>query len=270
MTVDLPAAVVAGEPFQVTVRCAGAGPIAGGVVELVRDTAVTHTRRQWAGAVSAVADRDTAVVARADLDPAGCCRLAVPPGEATIAGHLVQRDYSVLAWVRGAAGPGGEGAAPVRVLASAPGAAADEAAPEDVNAQGPVVLSFADLPGRTVRPGTEILGTVTATAREGLAARGVRVELVLDEHVPARAAEQVEDERSAVTVVATVSLSGPIRLTAGESLRWPFRLRAPDPLPAPTTATEEFTVRWLLRAVVDRAVRTDCVTTVGLRGSTAP
>jgi hypothetical protein len=52
-------------------------------------------------------------------------------------------------------------------------------------------------------------------------------------------------------------------------LRLPFTLRVPLPLPAPSIDTPEFTLRWLLRAVLDRPLRRDPVATVELCGTTA-
>jgi hypothetical protein len=264
LTVDAPAEVLAGQPLQVTVRSGNGLRVHGGTAELRRRTTLTHTVRQWGGMATAVADRTDSVVARADLDAASGTRLDVPDREATIAGYLVQQDYTVRVRGRTASGGDGEGSTAVRVVSAA-------GTPPRVQDGGPhsgAVLAVGELSGRELRPGAVVTGVVTA--RSGIAAREVRVELVLDELVAARPGEPTEEDRSAGTVVATERSSGPVASEPEEPLRWPFRLRAPDPLPAPSTRTDEYTLRWLLRAVVDRPLRPDVTTTVELEGRTAP
>ncbi|MGY1669798.1 hypothetical protein [Geodermatophilus sp. SYSU D00710] len=268
LAVDVPAAVRAGEPLAVTVRAADGRPVPGGTVELVRDTALTRTRRQRGGAATAVAERATAVVARADLDAAGRTLLAVPDGEATVAAYLVQRDHTVRALARTASGDDGEGSAAVRVTSCGAPDRAGGARPEVTGADA-VDLVSTELSGHDLHPGTVLTGTVVATARTTLALRGVRVELVLAERVPARPGEQVEEDRTATTAVATVPVAGAVRARPGEQLRWAFRVQAPDPLPAPSASTPEYTLQWLLRAVADRPLRRDPSVTVELRGATA-
>ena len=111
--------VVAGQPLEATVRFVPDRPleVSGGEVELVRTAAVTHYQRQWMGAAGTVSIRSSAVLSRADLDIAGPLTagqhlvrrvtLTVPPGEATIAGQLVQQEYLVRARIRAADGGGG-------------------------------------------------------------------------------------------------------------------------------------------------------------------
>ena len=53
-------------------------------------------------------------------------------------------------------------------------------------------------------------------------------------------------------------------------LRLPFTIRAPLTLPAPSLSAPEFTLRWLLRAVLDRPRRPDPTTTLELWAATAP
>jgi hypothetical protein len=130
-------------------------------------------------------------------------------------------------------------------------------------------LGIEELSSRRVSGGVPLLGTVTMTPRQSGTARGVRVELVLDEHVPARADEPLEEDRHTTTVVATVPVADQVDLTPGEVVRLPFTLRVPLSLSAPTTSTPEFRIRWLLRAVLDRPLRSDPFTTVELFGTTS-
>jgi hypothetical protein len=253
--------VVAGQSLEVTVRFVADRPseIAGGEVELTRTTAFTHFQRQWMGAASRVSVRSSTVLGRADLDIAGPLTagqhlvrrvtLTVPPEEATIAGQLVQQDYLVRARIRTSEGRDGEGFSPLRIGSAAGREWAAGAAPTVDDA------GFA--------------GIVTVTPRRPGTARSVRVELVLDEHVPARADEPLEEDRHAATVVATVPVAERVDLEARQPQRFPFTLRVPLPLPAPSTSTPGFTVRWLLRAVLDWPLRSDPATTVELSGTTA-
>jgi hypothetical protein len=110
---------------EVTVRLVADHPleISGGEVELVRDAAVTRSRRQWSGVGGPVSVRSSATVARADLglsEPLAAGQqllghriVDVPRGEATIAGQPVQQDYSLRARIHADDGCGGEGATPV-------------------------------------------------------------------------------------------------------------------------------------------------------------
>jgi hypothetical protein len=272
--------VTAGRPLEVTVRCAAEHPlrITGGEVALVRNSAVAHFRRQWSGAGSTVSVRRSTVLAVTGLDVAGPvdagqqivlrARLDVPAGEATVAGHLVQQEYRVRARVRVEARRTLEALSAVRIVPAAEPGRLTVAAPvvDDADFAG---LGLEELSGRSLAGGVPLSGVVTVTPRRSGAVRGLRVELVLDEHVPARAAEQVEEDRDAQTVLAVAPIAEDLDLQPGQVLRLPFTLRVPLPLPAPSIDTPEFTLRWLLRAVLDRPLRRDPVATVELCGTTA-
>src|SRR4051812_12304706 len=260
--------VAAGQPLGITVRLVADRPLenSGGEVELDRDAAVTHSRRQWSGAGGPVSARSSAVLARADLDLAGPLPpgqhlirripLTVPSGEATIAGQLVQQEYTVRARIH-AGSRRGEGVTGVRITAPGAGREGGTDAAPAVDDAGFAVLGFAELSSRRLVGGVPVTGTVTVTPHQTGSARGARVELVLAEHVPARADEPTEEDREAATVVATVPVAEHLDLEPGRVLRWPFTLRVPLPLPAPSIRTPEFTLRWLLRAVLDRPRRPD-------------
>ena len=59
------------------------------------------------------------------------------------------------------------------------------------------------------------------------------------------------------TKVGSLSASGRIRVEAQQHLRFPFRLEVPEQLPAPTVRTPQYSLRWMLRGVLDRRLRAD-------------
>jgi hypothetical protein len=273
--------VVAGEALPVTVGFLAdqALEIASGDVELVRTTAVTRLVRNWTGAGNKVSLRSSAVLSRVRLEIAGPLsagqrlerqiRLAVPPEEATIAGRLVQQDYVLRARVRVQAGRDAETDSPVLVVSAASGCpCAPDEAPVTVEA-GTATLGIEEVSDRRLSAGIPMIGVVTVAPLHAGTARGIQVELVLDEHVPARSGEPLEEDRDATTVVATVALTDHVRLEPGHVLRFPFTLEVPERLPSPSVSTPEFTVRWLLRAVLDRPMRPDPTTTIELCGTTS-
>jgi hypothetical protein len=273
---------VAGQPLEVTVRLVADRPleVVGGEVELVRTSAVARSRRQWMGAGGTVSFRGSAVLALVDLDVAGTLaagqdrvrriRLDLPPDEATVAGYLVQQDYAARGRIRLDGDRSAEDATAVRITSAADGRGGISGTAPAIDDAGFAALGIEELSSRRLCGGVPVTGVVTVTPRQAGSARGVRIELVLDEHVPARPEEQVEEDRDAQTVVAAESLAGDVDLEPGRQLRLPFTLRAPLPLPAPSISTPQFTLRWLLRAVLDRPLRHDPVTTVELWGATAP
>lgn len=118
---------------------------------------------------------------------------------------------------------------------------------------------------RRIRAGSALTGEVVVARRHVGGVRAVRVELVLDQMVPHGpmlgddpARNPYVAEKVAELVVVRLRLVGgaaeaPVPAVVGEDLRVPFRLDVPA-LPAPTLVTADFTVRWLVRAVVDRRV----------------
>jgi hypothetical protein len=86
--------------------------------------------------------------------------------------------------------------------------------------------------------------------------------------VPARPGEPLEEDCDASTVFTAVSLAENVRLETGRTLRFPFDLPVPERLPAPSVSTADFTLRWFLRAVLDRSMRRDPSTAIELLGMT--
>ena len=274
--------VEAGQPLRVTLRFRGEQPphALGGQVRLVRKGAVAHFERGWMGAGGTVSFRRVAVLDRADLDADGWqsngpdvtreVMLRVPPGEATVDGFLVQQHYAVMAQLHLPGGDELEADAALRVTSAAAEHSWVTGISAEVHDAGAAVLGVEDLSSRSLSGGVPISGTVTVVPRRAGHVRGARVELVLDEHVPARADVPLEEARVRTTVVAAVAVTGPLDLEPGRVLRLPFTLDVPGTLPAPSISAPEFTLRWLLRAVLDRPVRPDATATLELCGSTAP
>ncbi|MGY1703297.1 hypothetical protein ACI79C_01890 [Geodermatophilus sp. SYSU D00697] len=284
LTVSTAAATVeAGQPLEVTVRFVADRPteVTGGQVELVRSGAVAHSERGWMGAGATVSSRRSAVLGRADLDPVGplvagqhlvrSVTLAVPAGEATVDGYLVQQEYGVRARLQVHHGRDVEASTAVVVTSRAADRSWVTGTAAVVDEAGVAALGLEEVSSRRLSGGVPVSGTVTVTPRRAAHARGVRVELVLAEQVPARLPEMpLEEDRTRTTVVATVALAGPVDLEPGAVLRLPFTIRAPLPLPAPSMSAPEFTLRWLLRAVLDRPRRPDPTSTVEQWAATAP
>ncbi|MCZ2812091.1 hypothetical protein O2W15_11660 [Modestobacter sp. VKM Ac-2979] len=269
-------AAVAGQPLTVLVEVIADGPaeVAGGVVELVRSTAVTHAQRTWSGAGHRVGIRDSAVLSHATLDIAGALAaggravrqvtLFVPAEQVTITGYLVQQEYLVRAQVRAQEGRPVEGEVRIRVAGPASQLhRRTEVAPVE---RGDEFASLAidELSAPRVCAGVPLSGVVAVAPHRAGTTRGVRVELVLAELTRARPGELLEEDCEATTVVSAVPASGPAQLAPGQALRLPFALPVPDPLPAPSLSTPEFTLRWLVRVVLDRALREDSSTSVEL------
>jgi len=133
------------------------------------------------------------------------------------------------------------------------------------------------LSARRLVPGSELSGSVTVTPRRAGSARALRLELVLQENVehgpwlgddPAR--NPSDQGKQAETVVDCVQLAGHHELEAGQPRSYTFTLPVPPQLPAPSMHTPEFSLRWLLRAVLDRPLHRDPYVEVELHAVTSP
>ena len=136
-------------------------------------------------------------------------------------------------------------------------------------------LSFTSLSSRRLVPGVALDGELTVAPVKACEVRGIRVELVLLEHVargprastdPLRnpAYEEADEEM----VVASVALADRPELDPARPLTFRFSVPVPDRLPAPSMRTEEFSLRWMLRGVVDRPLRADPCVAVEMHGVT--
>jgi hypothetical protein len=81
------------------------------------------------------------------------------------------------------------------------------------------------LPSRQVTASKPTLGAVTVAPLHAGTARSVRLELVLDEHLSARAREPLEEDCDAKVVVAAVPLAEHVRMEPCRTLRLPFTPR---------------------------------------------
>jgi hypothetical protein len=238
----------------------------GGAAELVRTRTLTRRERNWNGAGSAVSRRVESVLGRVDLEApvsmatGETCRLrAVVPvpegGEASIAGELVQQDYTVRVQF---------GVDEHRVEATravhvplAPASSSPGEPTAVVDDAGVAVLGLEDVLSQRLCGGVPVRGTVTVSPSTAGRARCVRVDLVMIEHVSATPGEPLQEDLDASTVVASVTPAEHVELEPGRVVRVPFTLHVPDRLPAPTLRTPEFEVRWVLQAVLDRSLRPD-------------
>ena len=69
-------------------------------------------------------------------------------------------------------------------------------------------------------------------------------------------------------VVVSVALADRVELDPARPLTFRFSVPVPDRLPAPSMRTEEFSLRWMLRGVVDRPLRADPCVAVEMHGVT--
>jgi len=100
---------------------------------------------------------------------------------------------------------------------------------------------------QVVSSGTSLKGQLNLLVKESLDISGIRVELV-----------QVEDahDRKANQVVSTTHISGKASFSQNESPSFPFSLDVPAG--APPTAICKFSgLRWKVRAIIDRKMKTD-------------
>ena len=190
----------------------------------------------------------------------------VPRGEASVAGRLVQQDYTVR--VRFRAGEHAvEATRAVHVpLAPAPSPLGEP--PVGVDDAGVAVLGFEDVPSHRLYGGVPVRGTVTVTPSVAGRARCVRVDLLMVEHVSATPGEPLQEDLDRSTAVASVTPEGHVDLAPDRVVRVPFTLHVPDRLPSPTVRTPQFEVRWVLQAVLDRALRRDPRVTLDLLATT--
>ncbi|MFC1924817.1 hypothetical protein ACFLXA_05605 [Chloroflexota bacterium] len=104
-----------------------------------------------------------------------------------------------------------------------------------------------EVPNTTVSKGA-ISGSLQVKALRKFQFRGIRVEL--------RQIENVTGRVEVNNVVAQQDLSGPISLNVTDSPSFPFSLPLPANAPS-TTVTPHSSLRWQLRAVLDRKMRRD-------------
>jgi hypothetical protein len=255
-------------------------------VALVRTTSYLYRQGSLYGGAASVPTRATEVVVARGLPCAGSLgaggRLALPftldvpahdPG--TVAASLIQIRWAVRVRIKVDGMPPKEFICPIDVLSRASDQVAVADAPAETVDRGLVALRFESLGSRYLVPGAMVSGMLALDSRRPGAARGVRVELVLREEVhrgpwigtdPTR--NPADESRLSDTVVARQALAHRIEFDPGVAVALPFLLRAPLRLASPSLRSERFSLSWILRGVVDRALRPDPYVEVQLHGAT--
>jgi len=104
-----------------------------------------------------------------------------------------------------------------------------------------------EVPYTTVSKGT-VSGNLRVKALRKFQVRGIRIEL--------RQIENVVGEEEVNDVFAQLELSGPVSFNTSNSPSFAFSLQLPPDAP-PTTVTPHSSLRWQLRAMLDRRMRRD-------------
>lgn len=107
------------------------------------------------------------------------------------------------------------------------------------------------LVSRHVRPGDTIEGVLLFGPSQDVDTQEVRIELVRREVVPR--GEGNTDE----TTVLSGPIAGPNRYGGGARYEFPFRMPVPPQPFYPSLQTAQTSVHWILRAVVNRKLRSD-------------
>lgn len=151
-------------------------------------------------------------------------------------------------------------------------------APPHEESRGKVSMSFEGLSSRTLVPGGTLSGSVRVEAHKQVAARAIRVELLLEEqveHGPSDLSYQsrrtANDSKETQTVIVRSVLdSAAFEFEEDRKvLRVPFVVDVPTPLPAPSLLIPGFRIRWILRACVDIPRSRDPQLTVSMLAVTA-
>jgi hypothetical protein len=124
------------------------------------------------------------------------------------------------------------------------------AASPEVDTHGDCGLELRLPGGPHLRAGDALAGTLVVTPREPMALQEVRFELVRKERVPRDVGHRDEKRAASVVVEHGVELSSMI------PRELPFSIALP-PDACPCLETEQSTVRWFLRGVLARRMRSD-------------
>lgn len=256
-----------GEAVQTTVSIAGRQEleIDEARVELVSENEYTHTERSYSGRNTSsthdVTDTDRVVHATEPILEARTIRpgeqlertvsLAVPPGASPSGeGEItsVRWKVAVVLSRRHALDPDEQ--APIRVVSSPEAYAERAETPPELDAPGDWQLEFR-LPGdRTARTGERVSGALVLTPSEESEPQEIRVELVRREEVPRGQGNASETVEAEAQLAETPSLGARIPRELAFDLAVPATA-------CPTLRTDESTVRWYLRGVVARRLRSD-------------
>lgn len=257
-------AYLPGDVVEATVRLAGKKDfeIEEGRVELVYENEYTYTQSEgWDSDDSEIektttTDRETKdkqrfleagpVAAGSEAEHRVSLRIpgdAAPTGE----GEITKVRWKVEAILGVGRGLDPDAGAEITVLAPRAPRAAEAA---EVDGHGDVDLELRLPGGAHVAAGETMAGTLVLRPREAIETQEVRIELVRKEHVPR---EQGNEHES---VDAKAVLSGGVELGAGIPREFPFQLSVPRSAP-PSFRTDQSTLRWYLRGVAARRMRSD-------------
>jgi hypothetical protein len=204
--------------------------------------------------------------------------LDIPPdGPGSVQTDLVEIGWAVQARLHLAKSRDAEVTKPIVVLSQARDCAPVADTPPVPDDQGCAVLGLESLSTRRLVPGVPLSGVLTVAPLRSFSARGIRVDLVLVEHVlrgprltddPAR--NPAHEDKYADTVVVSLPLAEQVRLDPSRPLRFGFTVPVPARLPAPTMRMADFTLSWMLRGVVDRQLHRDPCVAIELHAVTTP
>jgi sporulation-control protein spo0M len=272
--------------LRVTCRAAEDVTITGVEVALVTTTTVRHREAGLLG--SASRSRRTEVHAQGGLPgpwPLGAgesvtlpARLYLPadaPGTATA--DLVRVEWALRVRLAAVGFAFAEARRDLVVRTGAADRAAVATAPPTLVDRGSARLALEALSSRVLSPGGVVAGTLLIEPLRATHVSAARVTLLLRQQVhhghwlsddPARNPASEENEKD--TKLAQATVCDARDLQPGSIVRLPFSLSVPADLPAPSMSRPEFTLRWLLRADLDRGLRRKPFVELELHGRTAP
>jgi hypothetical protein len=203
--------------------------------------------------------------------------LTIPSdGPGSVSAKLVRIEWSVHAHVEFEGQPDANATREIVVLSRSAERASVEENPPVIEGAKSALLGFQDLSSRRLVPGVPVSGVLTVAPRLPMSARSARVELVLREQVehgpwigddPAR--NPSDQGKESDTVVAAAQLANRLVLQPDQPRRFPFSVPVPPRL-TPSMQTPEFTLSWILRGVLDRALHQDPSVEIELHGVTTP
>jgi hypothetical protein len=269
--------VVEGDSLGVDLRITALRPAMIEEVEiaLIRKVNYTYGRGNIYGGVFPARERSTEILTEIDFPapgaiPAGQTRvlteqLSVPDdGLASVRGDLIDVGWSVRCVLHAAGGQIIKRERLIEVQSWGQTSATDIGHPPVGEHLGPVDLEFIALSSRVLEPGTPLTGVLRVRTQDEVTTRGVRVQLVRCEEVwggPGRPADpnasESEGYRHSEAVIASVAVGPAGTLTPGSVVDLPFSVQAPAGLPAPSLSIANLHVRWEIRAVVNRQLRSD-------------
>ena len=291
LSVQLPGvSFIEGSTIGATVRATAEREVTveGGRAELVRTMSYRYTAWSPYASPITIPSSDSKVVSQAHFRPAGPLvggrpferpvTLDIPPdGPGSVQAELVEIGWAVHARLHMAKSRDAEVTRPIVVLSQARDCARVAQAPPILEDQGCAVLGLESLSNRRLVPGVPLSGVLTVAPLRSTSARGIRLDLVLVEHVlhgprvtddPAR--NPAHEDKYADTVVASLPLAEHVRLDPSRPLRFEFTVPVPPQLPAPTIRMPNFTLSWMLRGVADRQLHRDPSVAVELQAVTTP